>query len=157
MRLFLYFGERYRSWVPFVPEDLAERLREFVPPPPEAALPSHEDLPEAVSRRVHRPWEEPRPPARIPLIRRDMERAAAQDLLTVLRQTSLGRIAVSARTGRASAAGLHRIAEALDRADFIDPAAGEAPAGQAAVGPIRAFAWPLLQAGKLAGADDAKS
>ena len=36
---------------PFIPPDLAERLRAIVPAPPEAALAAEDELPEAVDRR----------------------------------------------------------------------------------------------------------
>ena len=50
-----------------------------------------------------------------------MERAAPQDLLSVLRLIDGGRIAVSATTRWASAAAVQRIAEVLDGGDFFDP------------------------------------
>lgn len=152
LRFFLYFADRYGGSAPVVPADLAERLLEFAPPPPEATLASREELPEAVSRRPrgYVARDETSATDRIALIRRDMERSASRDLLSVLRLTGLGRVAVGARTGRASAAAVLRIAEVLDGGDFFDPAEGGKPAGQT-VGPVRAFAWSwLLQAGGLA-------
>ena len=50
-----------------------------------------------------------------------MERAAPQDLLSVLRLIDCGQIAVSATTRWASAAAVQRIAEVLDGGDFFDP------------------------------------
>ncbi len=152
LRFFLHFADRYEASGPVVPGDLAKRLAEFVPRPPELILASREDLPEAVSRprRGYVPRGETPVIDRIALIRRDMERTAAQDLLSVLRLTGLGRVAVSARTGRASASAVLRIAEELDGGDFFDPAEKRNPAGQT-IGPIRALAWPwLLQGGRLA-------
>ncbi len=87
----------------------------------------------------------------VTLIRRDMERAAAQDLMAVLRLVDQGQVAVSAKTRRASAATVQRIAEVLQGGDFFDPAEKKKHRWSQVAGPVRAFAWPwLLQAAKLA-------
>ena len=135
-----------------IPSDLAKRLRAFVPPPPEVTLAAEDELPEAVDRRRrgYLPKGEKPKFDRVELVRRDMESAAPRDLQSVLRLIDRGRVAVSAKTRRASAAAMQRIAEVLDGGDFFDPTEKKERWEQT-IGPIRAFAWPwLLQAGKLA-------
>lgn len=152
LRLLLHFGGAHTGSTPFIPADLAKSLRGFVPPPPEPTLASGDDLPEAVDRRRRGFVPKGSEPEvdRIEPVRRDMERAAQRDLVAVLRLIDLGRVKVSARTGRASAAAAEAIARELDGGDFYDLAEKRQRRDQE-VGPVRAFAWPLLvQAGKLA-------
>ena len=81
---------------------------------------------------------------------RTQQCAAPRDLQSVLRLIDRGRVAVSAKTRRASATAVQRIVEVLDGGDFFDPTEKKERWEQT-IGPIRAFAWPwLLQAGKLA-------
>ena len=153
LHFFLYSPQRYESQPTIIPEELAQRLRPFVPPPPEAEVAAHDDLPEAVelpaSRRVRRG--EKQTFNREILTRRDMERVAQHDLLAVLRLIDGGRVAVSASTRRPSTAASRRIAEVLSGGDFFDPTARKAPKWVQEIGPIRAFAWPcLLQGARLA-------
>ena len=90
-------------------------------------------------------------PAPVPLVQRDMERAAQQDVLAVLRLIDRGRVSVSAKTSQASAASVRNIAEMLCDGDFYDPAPKKKHPWEQSVGPIKAFAWPwLMQAAKLA-------
>ena len=152
LRLFLHFRGGHVGSAPFIPPDLAERLRAFVPAPPEATLAGEDELPEAVDRRRRGYVPKGEEPTfdRVALVRRDMERAAQRDLVAALRLIDLGRVAVSAKTRRASAAATEAIAGELDGGDFFSPA--EKPERwEQVVGPIRAHAWPwLVQAGKLA-------
>ena len=152
LRLFLYASHRYETPT-IIPPDLAQRLRAFVPPPPETELAAADNLPDTVQqprfRYVHRGREQEFDP--VTLTRRDMERAAQHDLFAVLRLVDGGRVAVSAKTRRPSAAASRAIAEVLEGGDFLEPAAGETPERERGIGPIRAFAWPcLMQAAKLA-------
>ena len=153
LHFFLYSPQRYESQPTIVPEELAQRLRPFVPPPPEAEVAAHDDLPEAVelpASRYVRP-DEKQTFNRVILTRRDMERVAPRDLIAVLRLIDGGRVAVSASTRRPSAAASRRIAELLSGGDFFDPTASKAPKWVQEIGPIRAFAWPcLLQGARLA-------
>ena len=121
LRLFLHYGGAHTGSTPFIPADLAKSLRGFVPPPPEPTLASEDDLPEAVDRRRRGFVPRGSEPEydRIELVRRDMERAAQRDLAAVLRLIDLGRVKVSARTGRASAAAAEAIAGELDGGDFF--------------------------------------
>ena len=181
LRLFLYRTLRYSMGATVIPGDLQERLRAFVPPPEAPTLPAREELPESVadgedrsgltgsddgetaaSGRYARPI--PGRASRIqaatrnaPLVRRDMERAAQQDLLTVLRLIDRGKVAVSAKTLQASAAALRNIAAILCDGDFYEPAPEKEHAWEQTAGPVKAFAWPwLVQAAKLAERRDAK-
>lgn len=149
---FLYPENRHTCPLSTMPKDLGERLREFVPPPPEVELAAEEELPESVERRQlgHASRGEEPKHCQVALLRRDMERAAPRDLSTVLRLVDLGRVAVSARTRRPSAAAVQRISGELDSGDFFGPDDRRYDLGQG-VGPVRAFSWPmLLQAGNLA-------
>ena len=153
LRLFLHPADRYPDSPLIIPSDLAERLLAFVPPPPEVTLAALDELPETVERRREHYVPKGEKPTfdRVELIRREMERAAPRDLLAVLRLIDRGRIAVSAKTRRASAAAVQRIAEVLDGGDFFDPYEEKTKSWEQVAGPVKAFAWLLLvQAAKLA-------
>ena len=152
LRLFLYASRRYETPTT-IPADLAQRLRAFVTPPPEATVAADDELPEAVEQPEARyvPTGEKQTFVRVSLTRRDMERAAQHDLLAVLRLIDGGRVAVSAKTRRPSAAASRHLGEVLSGGDFFDPTAQTTPKSDQEIGPIRAFAWPcLVQAAKLA-------
>ncbi len=166
LRLFLYSEARYQDTGSVVPRELRQRLVAFVPEPAAPALDTLDELPETHALeetrysladdddgilvvRGKRLYQMPRKPPKkevsvhhIPIIRRDMERTASQDLQTVLRLVDQGKVTVSDKTSQPSAATVKAIADVLRDGDFYD---------HSDVGPIRAFAWPLLlQAGKLA-------
>ena len=149
LRLFLYPQNNYGPPV-FMPAELARRLRDFVPMPEPATLATENELPDGV-KRIHRFARHMESEEEIAaLTQRDMERAAQQDLPAVLRLIDSGKVAVSAKTGRASATAMSRIADVLTGGDFYDL---EKPKErwQQVPGPIRAFAWPwLMQSGRLA-------
>ena len=176
LRLFLYPAHRYDRGATVIPGDLQERLRAFVPPPAPPALPAREDLPataaegekrsgqsggdsgeetaatgSSVYRRPRRASPIQAAALRAPLVRRDMERAAQQDLLTVLRLIERGTVAVSATTRQASAAAIRNVAAILCDGDFYDLAPEKKHIWEQTIGPLRAFAWPwLVQAVNLA-------
>ena len=175
LRLFLYPTQRYGGGPTVIPDDLHERLRTFVPPPAAPTLPAREELPDMAAEGENRSEltdnsdEASAAPGRAahrirgrtsrlqaaarstPLVRRDMERAAQQDLLTVLRLIERGKVAVSIKTLQASAAAMQNIAEILCDGDFYDPVPEKKPDWKQTIGPLRAFAWPwLVQAAKLA-------
>ncbi|MCY3844763.1 MAG: hypothetical protein OXH69_14610 [Acidobacteria bacterium] len=134
LHFFIYAPRRGGLDPTIVPLELAGRLRDFVPPPPEVEVPAAEELPEGV-----------------PLTRRDMEQAAQHDLLAVLRLVDTGRIGVSTGTQRPGAAACQRLAEVLAGGDYFEWWASGAPEQVREIGPIRAFAWPcLVQAARLA-------
>ncbi len=153
LHLFLYppDGERYRPPTT-IPSDLRKQLREFVPEPEFPTVASVEEAPDFVDRRRSGFVPKGQKPKfdRVPLNCRNMEQAAAYDLLAVLRLIDAGRISVSRKTRRASAVSVRRVAEVLYDGDFYDPTEKRKRWTQF-VGPIRSFGWPwLVQAGKLA-------
>ena len=152
LRLFLYPLDRYTDTPAVIPGDLRTRLLEFVPEPPEPTVAVVEELPETVEQPLRRYMPKGQVQYRsVTLARRTMEQAAAYDLLAVLRLVDGGRVAVGAKTRRASAAAMRRIAEVLTGGDFFDPAEKKKHRWSQVAGPIRSFAWPfLLQAGRLA-------
>ncbi len=166
LRLFFYSEARYQDTASVVPRELRQRLLKFVPEPAAPALDTLDELPESyeleeVSYSLaedddgilvvmgKRMYQMPRKPPKkevevhhIPIIRRDMERAASQDLQTVLRLIDRGKVTVSDKTFQPSAATAKGISEVLRDGDFFE---------DQDIGPIKAFAWPLLvQAGRLA-------
>ena len=152
LRLFLYPAGRYGAEPFGIPSDLASRLRAFVPRPAQATLSAEDELPQSVDIPRHAWPQKGETPTfdRVELVRRDMESAAPRDLQSVLRLIDRGRVAVSAKTRRASATAVRRIAEVLEGGDFFDPTEKKERWEQT-IGPIRSFAWPwLLQAGNLA-------
>ena len=152
LSLFLYAGSSYDGGTAIIPADLKERLRAFVPPPPALTLAAQDELPEVVAQPRRGYYEKKaRPVDQVPLTRRDMERAAQQDLPALLRLVDRGNVAVSAKTRQATAAAVRRIAAVLRDGDFFDPAPKKQHSWEQTVGPIKAFAWPLLlQSAKLA-------
>lgn len=131
-----------------VPDDLRERLRSFVPPPAEPRLEAVGDDPTQVE--VPGRWgsgAETRP-----LLQRAMEPTALHDLGAVLRLVDHGKVRITEKNRRPTAASVRAVSEVLLGGDFYFGQADEETLGEftADVGPIRAFAWPmLLQAGKL--------
>jgi hypothetical protein len=174
LRLFLYRAHRYNDGASVVPEDLKQHLLSFVPKPSAPSLKSTDELPEhfELAEKEYE-WQEgdegitlimgkrgyqmPRQQPNVktvthqrPLVRRDTERAAQQDLQTVLRLIDKGKIAVSEKTFHASSAAVEELASLVRDGDFYEPTPKKKKWEQA-IGPIKAFAWPLLvQAAKLA-------
>ena len=150
--LFLYAGSSFDGGTAIIPADLKERLHAFVPRPPPLTMASRDELPEAIAQpRRGYYGKQARPVDQVPLSRRDMELAAQQDLLAVLRLVDRGSVAVSAKTRQATAAAVRRIAAVLYGGDFFDPAPQKQHSWEQTVGPIKAFAWPLLvQTARLA-------
>ncbi len=140
LRLF-FFGGRT------MPDDLRARLSAFVPPPALTVLASRDELPAAIEQR-QTVWDPAAGTRRedaeeVSLAVRETERAAIHDLETVLRLVEAGKLAVSDKTRRPTASAMRLIGGALADGDFY-------PEGDD-VGPIRAFAWPMLvQAAGLA-------
>lgn len=155
LRLFLYSGGRYNNETESsIPTDLQQRLRAFVPKPKATALPVVGELPEHYERTNQEyEWQtdsESMKLYQIPLTRRDTERDALAEAALVLRLVEQGKLAVSEKTALPGAATLKELGNALTNGDFYQPSA-KAPQGWEEIGPIKAYAWPLLlQAAKLA-------
>ena len=132
-----------RSWV--MPNDLRDSLRAWVPAPPACRLATVAEPPAIFAQ----PWR----PARsredgtediIPVLVRECAGPALHEVHGVLRAIQEGRIAVSDRTRRPGAPAIRALNPVLAGGDFYPegtPADGQDPKD---VGPIRAFAWPLL-------------
>jgi hypothetical protein len=141
-----------------VPDDLRVRLKEFVPVPPASSLKITDELPEVFN------WREESfnfgtrkrevKVRQIPIERREMERAAQVDLKTVLRLVETGKVMVSDKTFCPTSSSTRLIASLLHGGDFYpqrDESSKKKRRDNEEVGPVRAFAWPLiLQAARLA-------
>lgn len=174
LRVFLYSTQRYSRAATVVPHDLQQRLRQFVPTPAAPVLPALDELPEfwAQEERLYaydddddgpliisrtRVFKLPRKAPQVtvavqhlPLTRCDTAPAAQQDVQTVLRLIDTGKIAVSEKTLHASSATMNELAALLHGGDFyaLQPKQHK---WEQAIGPMKAFAWPLLvQAARLA-------
>src|SRR5450759_4781449 len=143
----------YRDYM--LPADLKARLLEFVPAPRQAAIATVDQLPLTYAipfarwnaeQRTHETGTE-----EVPLAVHETERAAQRELLSVLRLVDAGKVSVSDKTRRASAATIDAIAAILDGGDYYPHVPPKDQWHDQNAGPIRAFAWPLLiQAGGLA-------
>ncbi len=148
LSLFLY-APNLRSTKSVIPTDLVSRLREFVAEAEPPTLSVCDDLPTTVTLCRRRRYQEAIEQA--PLVLRDTEHPARHELPAVLRLIDAGKVAVSAKTLRPSAAAVRRIGEVLAGGDFFPAADGESASRSPLAGPIRAHAWPwLMQAAKLA-------
>ena len=135
-----------------MPDDLRRRCKSFVPKPEAARLSPQEDIPGEWAL-TYKEWDQETRKQkvyqnRIPIIRRLTERAAIHDLKAVLRLIDAGKLVVSDKTHQPGAAAVRTLGGMLLGGDFYDD--GEYDE-YSKIGPIRAFAWPLLvQAGGLA-------
>lgn len=141
-----------------MPDDLRALLKEFVPAPPPSSLKITSELPEVFNWREETFSFGTRKSEvkvkQIPVERREMERAAQADLKTVLRLVETGKVMVSDKTFRPASSATILIASLLHGGDFYpqpDEPSKKKRRGDEKVGPIKAFAWPLiLQAARLA-------
>ena len=148
LSLFLYAPD-IRSTRSVIPNDLRSRLREFVTEAEAPTLSAGDDLPASVALRRRRGASET--VEQVPLVLRDTEHIARHELPAVLRLIEAGKVAVSAKTLRPSAAAVRRIGEVLPGGDFFPATDGDSASRSPMAGPIRAHAWPwLMQAAKLA-------
>lgn len=168
LRLFIHPASIYGSEASgYVPADLKRRLASLVKKPTASPLPLVEELPDYYAREdEEHEWQEgdqginiiarggvytmpTQPPkvevstVEIPLIRRDTENDALSELTVMLRLIDQGKLAVSDKTYLPGAAALRELGNRLNRGDFYPPEA-ISPDGVDPIGPIKAFAWPLL-------------
>lgn len=135
-----------------MPDDLRRRFKSFAPKPepvrlsPLSELPAEWALtyteldPKTRKKSVYR-----KP---MPITQRLTERAAIHDLKAMLRLIDAGKLAVSDKTGQPGVVALRTVDALLLGGDFYDDS--RYPEDQK-IGPIKAFAWPMLaQGGKLA-------
>ncbi len=123
--LFLHKDDLQRS----LPLELCERLRRFVPEPPAASLLVVEALPDSARDE--------------PLTVRCTEREAIVDLPALLRLADQGKLRVSDKTSQPGTTTQRLLVDKLSGGDFYAPAAATAQR-EHEIGPIKAFAWPLL-------------
>ncbi|MCB0156270.1 MAG: hypothetical protein KDF65_15855 [Anaerolineae bacterium] len=130
-----------------IPLDLKEQLKTFVPPPRKVELNTN-DLPETITQTFSEFDYEARSyithTVETPILRVETERAALQDVYTVLRLIEAGKIRASNKTFCVTAAGAKTITEALYGGDFYPPDEVLDDYDQTPIGPIKAFAWPLI-------------
>jgi len=138
-----------------MPADLKDRLAAFVPPPAEARIMTLDQLPANYDRPFERWNSKTRTTEKgtepVTLTLHESERVAQRELLSVLRLVDAGKVAVSAKTRRASSATLDAITAILEGGDYYPHVPPKDRWHAENAGPIRAFAWPMLiQAGGLA-------
>ena len=133
-----------------MPTDLQAALKAFVPEPRRAEIKTQPTLPETVPLTGYRAVEE----GEVELIDRHTQQMAHNDLLTILRLIEAGKVRITAKTKRPTAATIRAIRHELDGGDYFPPLERDAPRDYWAPtepGDMRAFAWPMLiQAAKLA-------
>ena len=129
--LFIHYARVERCF--FLPADLRDRLKAFVPQPAPLILEGSETLADKKGLTV-----------------RLTEREAMQEVVVMLRTIEQARIQVSEKTAVPSATALRFLTEKLAGGDFY-PWVEKKKKWDQEVAPIKAFAWPmLLQAGALA-------
>lgn len=139
-----------------MPIELQERLQAFVPEPPAPKLKVTAEIPEFFNWREESfDFEARRREVKIkqiPVTQVVMERHAPHDLHTVLRLIERGKLNVSDKTALPSAATVDEIATLLRGGDYYyAPGQPKKKNYEQEIGPIKAFAWPLLvQAAGLA-------
>ncbi len=146
---FFFYGKRV------MPDDLKARLEAFVPPPAAVTIQTVAQLPATCElhcfRRSAKAKHTQEVSEAVPLEIHHTETAAQRELLAVLRLIDAGKVVVSDKTRRPSAAAIATITGVLEGGDFYPVLAVAKGREDENAGPIRAFAWPLLvQAGGLA-------
>lgn len=161
LALFFYKPSAYQLRL-VMPDDLKERLRQFVPKPQPLTLRSQGEMPATTqiqwrefdfsTRKYVNKQEE------VEVTHCDMERAAQQDLLAVLRFIHLGKVAVSDKTFMPTKATVQALSDLLQGKDYYPELAVEGQTDDIQeIGAIKAFAWPLIvQAAGLAALEGKK-
>lgn len=137
LSLFIHYALNERRY--FVPADLQVSLLAFVPKPSTVRLDSSETAPagEGLTERL-------------------TEREALQEVVVMLRTLEHARVTVSAKTALPSSSALNILADKLVAGDFY-PVVEKIDKWEQTIGPIKAFAWPmLLQAAGLARRTDTR-
>ena len=137
------FSDEYGK---FIPNDLAAKLKPFVPRPQGFYLKTIETLPETIT--VKFPEWKRKSVAEIPLTVRETEGEALQDFWAVLRLIENKKISVSDKTFYPSSASTNEIVAVLRGGDFYEIREDKNRYPQ--IGAIKGFAWAMiLQASKL--------
>jgi hypothetical protein len=138
-----------------MPDDLKARLKTFVPKPAAATVEALSELPAACdlpwSRWNSKTRTEEKGTEEVQLAVHQTELTAQRELLSVLRLIDSGKVSVSDKTRRPSAATIKAITNVLEGGDYYPILPVKSKWHDENAGPIRAFAWPLIvQAGGLA-------
>ncbi len=138
-----------------MPDDLKERLEAFVPKPGAAKVKSLPELPATYgvpwSRWNSETKTQEKGTEQVPLAVHQTELTAQRELLSVLRLIDSGKVSVSDKTRRPSAATIKTVTNILEGGDYYPVVPVKSKWHDENAGPIRAFAWPLIvQAGGLA-------
>ena len=108
-----------------MPDDLKERLKAFVPRPAEAKIKTITELPAAYdlpySRWNSKTRTKEKGTEEVPLKVHETERPAQRELLSILRLVDSGKVSVSDKTRRASAATVEAITNILEGGDYYPP------------------------------------
>ena len=126
-----------------VPEDLKVILKKFVPRPPPAKLDVETERPEIVKINQDDFWTGKNKIKQIQLYHADTEQTAQQDLVSVLRLIDVGKVRLTEKTRRPTAASIRAISEVLWGGDFY-PDREKRNEWEELPGPIKAHAWPML-------------
>ncbi len=131
-----------------MPLDLKAELKAFVPPPRTIKISITETVPETVAHSYYHFDQETRQSSQrmvdVPIVQLATERAALQELNTVLRLIEAGKIRASNKTNRVTKTGAKAITQALYGGDYYPPDELLDSYDQTPIGPIKAFAWPLI-------------
>ena len=149
--LFFYSLSTY-STGNIIPEDMQARLRTFVQEPEPLTLQSSEQSPQTMQIERRYFDYELRKPIRtqeeMSVACCEMERAAQQDLLAILRFVHLGKVAVSDKTLMPTKATVAAIAPLLQGGDYYTEADAQPDNNyQQPIGAIKPFAWPMILQG----------
>jgi hypothetical protein len=146
---FFFYGNKV------MPDDLKARLKSFVPRPAKAKIETLPELPAtydlAYSHWNSKTGTREKGIEQIPIEVHETERPAQRELFSVLRLVDSGKVSVSDKTRRASAATIDAITNILENGDYYPRLPVTDKWRDENAGPLRAFAWPLIvQAGGLA-------
>ncbi len=142
LRLFIYSDE----YGEFIPQDLAAKIKPFVPQPSGFFLKTVDELPKNITIKF--PGWQKKTAQSIPLTVRETESEALQDFWSVLRLVEEKKIAVSDKTFSPSAKSIEEITAVLRDGDFYEIIEDKQHYPQ--IGAIKGFAWAMiLQASKL--------
>ena len=133
-----------------MPEDLRQRMKKLAPEPVPITLDTQDDIPEEweLSIREYSVKGTNRRTQLVPIKHCATDRAACHDLNAVLHLINTGKLAVSAKTHQPGVAAIKSVGGLLLGGEFYGK---EEHDEDQKIGPIKAFAWPLLvQAGGLA-------
>ena len=142
LNLFLYRPNRH-AWRQLVlPEDLRQRLLEFVPQPTAAKLQTKTQLSEMFEVPARKYQKEI--PSQVELRQRTLEFESQHDLLSVLQLVETGVLGVTPKTQKPTAASVKRIQKILSSEEYYVQEDLHRGRYDEEIGPIRAYAWLLL-------------